>query len=65
MSQRFGKSIGFEFISEDKEGASLLRIIQIQKFERHAMRWVFFFYRNNEGWVLNSFKFDDAIQTMF
>lgn len=65
MNQRFGKSIGYEFISEDKEGASLLRIVHVHKFERTAMRWVFYFYRNNDGWVLNSFTFDDAIQAMF
>ncbi len=65
MHQRFGKSIGYEFIGEDKEGASLLRIVHIQKFERTAMRWAFYFYRNDDGWVLNSFKFDDAIQAMF
>lgn len=65
LSQRFGACIGQEFIREDRVGESLLRLVYIQKFERHAMRWVFIFYRNNEGWVLNTFKFDDAIQTIF
>lgn len=65
LNQRFGKSIGYEFISEDKMGTSLIRIVHVHKFERTAMRWAFYFYRNDEGWVLNSFKLDDAIQSMF
>lgn len=65
MNQRFGKSIGYEFISEDKKGASLLRIVHVHRLERTAMRWAFYFYRTNEGWVLNSFKWDDAMLTMF
>lgn len=37
ISQRFGKSIGYEFIREDKTGENLLRIVQIHKFQKHVM----------------------------
>jgi hypothetical protein len=65
MIQRFGKSIGFEFIREDKIGENLLRIIQINRFEKHAMRWSFYFYKGKDGWVLNTFKTDDDIRQLF
>jgi hypothetical protein len=65
MTQRFGKSIGYEFIREDKVGENLLRIIQIHRFEKHVMRWSFFFYRGKNGWVLNTFKTDDDIRQLF
>ena len=65
MSQRFGKSIGSEFIREDKVGENLLRIIQIHRFEKHAMRWSFYFYRGKAGWVLDTFKTDDDIRQLF
>lgn len=65
LSQRFGKIIGFEFVREDGAGTSLLRIIQLQKFERHAIRWTFIFYRGADGWSLNSFNFDENIRTLF
>lgn len=65
MAQRFGKSIGYEYIREERVGENLLRIIQIHRFEKHAMRWNFYFYRNNTGWVLNTFKFDDDIRQLF
>jgi len=65
MTQRFGKSIGHEFIREDKTGETLFRIVQIHRFERHPMRWVFYFYRSTDGWVLDSFKTDDEIIKLF
>lgn len=65
MAQRFGKSIGHEFIREDKTGENLYRVVQINRFEHHPMRWVFYFYRGMDGWVLNSFKTDDEITKLF
>ncbi len=65
MTQRFGQSIGSEFIRQDAVGESVLRIVQIHRFEKHAMRWVFYFYRGKDGWVLNTFKTDDDIRLLF
>jgi hypothetical protein len=39
ITQRFGKSIGKEFVREDKVGDSLVRIIYLHKFELHPMQW--------------------------
>ncbi len=44
MQGRFGKTVGVEFICDKSVGNSLLQIIQIQKFEKHIMRWKFIFY---------------------
>ncbi|MBI5558270.1 MAG: hypothetical protein HY885_11600 [Deltaproteobacteria bacterium] len=65
MQGRFGKIIGAEFIKEKSVGKSLLQIVQIQKFEKHIMRWSFIFYNPDGKWVLNAFNFDDKIQLMF
>jgi hypothetical protein len=62
---RFGKTVGSEFISEKMVGKSLLQIVQIQKFEKHIMRWRFIFYNPGGKWVLNTFNFDDKIQSVF
>ena len=61
MTGRFGKNIGYELIRNDEVGGSLKQIIYIQKFERHAMVWRFIYYKNDKGWVLNTFKFFDDI----
>lgn len=65
MAQRFGKSIGHEFIREERVGENLLRIVQIHRFERHVMRWTFYFYRGSNGWILNTFRTDDDITQLF
>lgn len=62
---RFGKIIGIEFISEKMVGKSLLQIVQIQKFEKHIMRWRFIFYNPEGKWVLNTFNWDDNIRSLF
>lgn len=65
MKQRFGNTIGVEFVKEEEAGNSLLRIIYIQKFEKHIMRWRFYFYKPRDSWVLNTFFTDDKLQLMF
>ena len=65
IQEGFGKTLGTEFIGEKTVGKSLLKIVQIQKFETHIMRWNFIFYSPDGKWVLNSFNFDDEIYSLF
>lgn len=65
VRQRFGASIGSEFISEKKVGNSFVQFIYIQKFERHALRWLFTFYKPTDRWIVNGASFDDTISAMF
>ena len=65
IQMRFGKTIGSEFIKEKLVGYSLLQIVQIQKFEKHILRWDFIFYSPDGKWILNTFNFNDQIQSMF
>lgn len=65
IDQRFGQTIGVELINEELVGESFLKITYAQKFEKHAMRWLFYFYKSSGGWVLNTFNTDDKIQLLF
>lgn len=62
---RYGNSIGYEFIRETKAGNSLLKLIYIEKTVKHALPWMFIFYKTPGGWVLNSFAWNDQIQSAF
>ena len=62
---RFGKSIGYEQIRNDAVGSSLAQIVYIQRFEKHAMVWRFILYRGSDGWIINSFKYEDNIGSAF
>jgi hypothetical protein len=64
-TQRFGGSLGYEFLGETKVGENLIRYTCIHRFDRHAMRWMFYNYRGKNGWVINSFRFDDQLPSIF
>lgn len=65
MTQRFGGKLGHEFLKEARVGESLIRYSYIDKFDKHAMRWLFYGYRGKDGWVINSFRFDDQLPAIF
>lgn len=62
---RYGKSIGYEFVSEKKVGQSVVRLTYLEKTEKHALPWMFVFYKTPTGWTLNSFVWNDKIQNVF
>jgi len=63
FGSRYGSSIGIEFIDSKKSGDSLLRIRYLQKCVKGPLTWVFYFYKNNDGWLLDTFKWDDSMFT--
>jgi hypothetical protein len=65
ISSRFGKATGYELLKEEKLGESLARLVYLQKFEKHAMRWYFYCYQGKDGWVINTFRFDDKVHELF
>lgn len=62
---RYGKTIGYEYIGQKKLGESLIRYTYIEKTEKHALPWIFYFYKGPAGWVLNSFIWNDQMQQIF
>jgi hypothetical protein len=60
-----GKTIGTEFVREDKVGENLFRLTYLQRCEKRPMRWVFYFYRGKNGWGLYGFFWDEDIAQMF
>lgn len=65
LVKKFGKTLAVEFINEVVAGQSFMKIIFAQKFEKHAKRWIFYFYKPEEIWSLNTFTTDDKIQKLF
>jgi hypothetical protein len=65
LAERYGTPIGFEFIGQKKVGQSLIRIIYLEKLEKQAIIWAFYFYKAKSGWVINSFVWDDQINLIY
>jgi len=62
---RYGKVIGYSFVEEQIVSDTVLRFVYLQKFENHAIRWMFYFYKPEETWIFNEFYFDDKIREFF
>ena len=65
INQRFGETISVEVAAIEEVGESLMLVLYLQKFDKHVLRWKFYFYKPRDGWVLNTFMFDDQIRSMF
>jgi hypothetical protein len=62
---RYGKTVGYEFIGQKKLGESLVMLTYIEKTEKHALPWRFYFYKTPTGWILNSFNWNDQMPQLF
>lgn len=65
MDQRFGKTIGSEYISNERYGESWAQVTFLQKFENHAMRWRLWFYKPSDKWILSTYLTDDQVKNWF
>ena len=54
--QRYGQTLGYEFVASVQPSSSLLRLAYVEKAARQPIPWVFYFYRNQNGWVLSEFS---------
>jgi hypothetical protein len=65
VGARFGKTIGYECLGQKKAGQSLVKVTCIEKTEKHALPWLFYFYKAPGGWTLNSFTWNDNLPSLF
>jgi hypothetical protein len=65
VTERFGKSLGVEFLRTEALGDSLVRHIFIEKFEKHALKWQISFYKPQDAWIVNSVYWDDKISELY
>jgi len=65
LASRFGKTLSSDYVNTEKVGTSLIKIMYIQKFERHLMYWNFYFYKPKDSWVLNTFRSNDRLELLF
>jgi len=62
---RFGDSLGYELVRQQRLGDSLVRYVYIEKFERSALRWNFVLYKPADSWTFDSISWDDNLQALF
>ncbi|POY35980.1 hypothetical protein C3K47_12300 [Solitalea longa] len=65
IEERFGKPIGLLKISNEKIADIAIRETYLIRYENTAIRLKFTYYKNNNGWILNAFKWDDSFTEEF
>ncbi len=63
--QNYGRARGAEFLKQDQLGESLIRIVQLIKYENFALAWLFYYYNNGSGWTLAGLSWNDRIKELF
>lgn len=65
VSERFGKQESIVKVSEQNIQDTAFRETYLLKFENTALRIIFTYYKNNKGWIINAFKWDDNYDEEF
>jgi pyruvate/2-oxoacid:ferredoxin oxidoreductase alpha subunit len=65
VAERFGNSEEIVKVSEQTIKETAFREIYLVKYENTALRLIFTYYRNNNGWIINGFKWDDSFTEEF
>lgn len=62
---RFGKQIGSIKVKNETISDFSIRETYLIRYENTAMRLIFTYYKNDKGWIVNAFKWDDLFTEEF
>lgn len=65
LEQRFGQSIGYVKIKNETISDIAVRETYLVRYTKSAIRLKFTFYKNDNGWIVNAFKWDDSFSEEF
>jgi len=65
ISSNYGQKIGMELISAQPAGTSLTKMTWLAKYEKYGLRFTVMLYRNNQGWSIVNFTYDDQLSNLF
>ncbi|MEN3324526.1 hypothetical protein VP395_12365 [Mariniflexile soesokkakense] len=65
INQRFGKSIGTLKVRNETISDIAIRETYIIRYANSAIRLIFTYYKNDNGWIVNAFKWDDSFEDEF
>jgi hypothetical protein len=65
LSDRFGKTQGAIKVKNETISDIATRETYIVRYEKSAIRLIFTYYKNDNGWIVNAFKWDDSFTEEF
>lgn len=62
----YGEALDYLLVREENAGNAAYRLTYAMRYEYHPIRWEFIFYNPyDDGWYLNSVRYDDTIESLF
>ena len=65
INERFGKSIGTLKVKNETIADVAVRETYLIRYENTAIRLIFTYYKNDSGWIVNAFEWDDSFAAEF
>lgn len=65
LGDRFGKSAGILKVRNETISDIAIRETYLVRYTNSAIRIMFTYYKNKNGWIVNAFKWDDAFDDEF
>lgn len=65
LKDRYGDPIAVTKIKEQKIAEIAVREVYFIQYRYTAIRLIFTYYKNDKGWILNAFKWDDSFSQEF
>lgn len=65
IQQRFGESIGTIKVKNETISDIAIRETYLVRYANSAIRLIFTYYKNDNGWIVNAFKWDDSFTEEF
>lgn len=65
IEHRFGKSLGTLKVKNETISDIAIRETYIIRYTNSAIRLIFTYYKNDNGWIVNAFKWDDSFTEEF
>ena len=65
LTESYGEIIGYEKIKNEALNDFAIRETYVIRMEYFAIRVIYVYYKNNQGWTLNSFNWDDEWKEEF
>ncbi|MEY2924838.1 MAG: hypothetical protein RLZZ337_1386 [Bacteroidota bacterium] len=65
LDDRFGEKVEVVRLKEETIKDFAIRETYLIRYEKSAIRLQFSFYKNDKGWIVNAFKWDDSLSEEF
>ncbi|AKQ47093.1 hypothetical protein TH63_17930 [Rufibacter radiotolerans] len=65
LNERFGEPIGALKVRTESISDIALKETYLVRYQNSAIRLIFTYYKNSNGWIVNAFKWDDSFTDEF